>query len=77
MSFGINGIQDFCCFADKLGFKVTFIDSRQEIIDRVNKEKFTCICEEYETAVEKLAYNSKTFITIMTHAHNFDQLLTE
>lgn len=61
----------------KLGFNVTLIDSRQEIIERLDHEKYTCIYEAYETAVDKLTYNKKTFITIMTHGHNYDQLLTE
>jgi len=63
--------------ADKLGFNITLIDCRQEIIDQCNKEKFTCICQPYESIVDNLLFNNKTFITIMTHGHNYDQLLTE
>lgn len=61
----------------KLGFNISIIDCREEIINKLDKTKYNCIFAPYEEIVDSLAFNNKTFITIMTHAHNYDELLTE
>jgi xanthine dehydrogenase accessory factor len=63
--------------AEKLGFTVSIIDCREEIINNLNKDKFNCVLKPYEEAVDNLIFDNNTFITIMTHGHNYDQLLTE
>lgn len=62
--------------ANKLGFNITLIDCREEIMAKVNCAHFNCLCTPYDKVVDNLSFDEKTFITIMTHTHDYDQLLT-
>ena len=62
--------------AIKLNFAVTLIDEREGIFDKINTQNYSIIHCPYEEAIQKAKTNNASFITIMTHAHNTDQLIT-
>jgi xanthine dehydrogenase accessory factor len=56
-----------------LEFNVTVVDSRPEF---ANAERLpwadTVIAEEYATAIDKVAFNERTYAVILTHKHTHD-----
>lgn len=59
--------------AHNLGFRVTLIDERTEIMQEVKLEGVTKINKNYNDAFKELLFNKRTFITSMSHLHGYDR----
>ncbi len=61
-----------------LEFSVTVVDNRSEF---ANAERLpwadTIIAEEYAAAIEKAAFNARTYVVILTHKHSHDYEVLE
>ena len=61
-----------------LEFSVTVVDNRPEF---ANAERLpwadTIIAEEYAAAIEKVAFNDRTYVVILTHKHTHDYEVLE
>jgi len=63
-------------FAHRLGFSVTLIDPRENILDRFENKGFELIRDGFVTAAENLVSDQNTYFVITTPRHDFDQELT-
>lgn len=59
------------------GFKPTIIDERKEIVEQINLEGCSFVCEDYKIAIDKLEFNNTTFVVIVTHRHVNDEGILE
>lgn len=55
-----------------IGFSIIVIDDRKEIIDEWSIKGCTAIHSDFLQFIEKMQFNEKTFITIMTYEHKQD-----
>ncbi len=60
-------------FANRLDFNVTLIDERNGIFDDWNTDKFTIINKAHKAALKELLFDKNTFVTVVTHTHNYDK----
>ncbi len=58
--------------ARDIGFNITVVDDRQEIIDEWSVKGCTAIHSGFLEFIDKIHYDNKTFITIMTYEHSQD-----
>ncbi|HTY08243.1 MAG TPA: XdhC/CoxI family protein [Candidatus Edwardsbacteria bacterium] len=61
--------------AAQCGFAVTVIDDRQEWASSVKHPAAKVVCCPYREAAERMAFSDATYIVIMTHGHESDELL--
>lgn len=64
-------------YADELGFKVTYIDNRDDIFDSFNSNYAECISCGYDESVDKISFNERDFVVLTTHKHAYDESLLE
>lgn len=63
-------------FAEKLGFRITIVDEREEIAEKFCDKGFNVICENYVTAIKKCEFDENTFIVVTTPKHKNDEEIT-
>lgn len=63
-------------FAQKLGFAVTLIDMREELLNRFIDQGFEIILNDYLPAIKDFNSDDNTFFVVTTPKHEFDQELT-
>jgi len=63
-------------FASRLGFHVTVYDERKETIDQLNIEGVTAIHDQYESALQDLIFDERTYIVVVTPQHAHDEKIT-
>ena len=63
-------------FASQLGFDITFVDKRKNIISDVDIQNNKFINKEYFDAFEDIDFTDKSFIIVTTPNHEFDQEVT-
>ena len=63
-------------FASSLGFRLSIIDDRPEIINKLNIENAELICGDYLASVRDFRFSENTFIVITTPSHAYDEELT-
>ncbi len=63
-------------FASQLGFEITFVDNRKNIISDVDIQNNKFINKEYFDAFEDIDFTDKSFIIVTTPNHEFDQEVT-
>jgi xanthine dehydrogenase accessory factor len=59
-------------FADSLGFSVTVIDERKDVLSSFNNSSLNIQNIDYQDFINNYAFNSNTFIVIVTHQHKND-----
>ncbi len=62
-------------FAHTVGFPVTIIDERENILNHFDKAKFRCINKMHNEAFKEIYLNKSSFIVITTHMHKYDQAI--
>lgn len=60
-------------FATELDFTTTLIDDRYDAFDNFGFQDCTIINEHHATAIEKLIFDTATFVVILTHDHQYDR----
>lgn len=60
-------------FACDLDFTTTLIDDRYDAFDDFNVGDCNIVKEHHATAIEKLIFDTATFVVILTHDHQFDR----
>ncbi|MCF8371463.1 MAG: XdhC family protein [Bacteroidales bacterium] len=59
--------------ASRLGFTVTLIDERPEVLGSNHSDGIARINKNHKLAFEELAYDDHTFITSISHLHEYDR----
>lgn len=63
-------------YASSLGYSITLIDNRQEILDLIDLPGCKKICSDFNDAVKGFEFNDNLFIVITTPRHAYDEELT-
>lgn len=62
-----------CEFASKTGFEVTVADDRLEFANRIRFPwAREVVCENFDTALEKISIQDTDYVTIITRGHRYD-----
>ena len=59
--------------ANRLGFRVTVIDERTELIRQINIDGVRTINKNHKDAFADLLFDKRTFITSVSHLHEYDR----
>lgn len=60
-------------FAKELDFKITVIDSRENIFSGSDYSFCECINDDYYKAIDNLVFDENTFCVIVTPKHSYDE----
>lgn len=60
-------------FTSELDFSVSLIDERYDAFDGLDASEFKLVQEQHATAIEKLKFDEKTCVVILTHDHAYDR----
>ncbi|MCD4680521.1 MAG: XdhC family protein [Bacteroidales bacterium] len=63
-------------YAITLGFNITIIDDRQEVLDQIDLPSCEIICKNYSEAAREFEFREDSYIVITTPKHAFDEELT-
>lgn len=75
--FGAGHVgKEIAGIAGSYGFRVTLIDHRQELLDKLNIPGVTNICRDYIKATADLPFNNNTYIVVTTPSHASDEEVT-
>ncbi|MEI6766355.1 MAG: XdhC/CoxI family protein [Bacteroidota bacterium] len=64
-------------FAHDLGFRITLFDNRPEIFNEFDTSAYSCIDGDYLENIKNTAFDSNTFVVIVTHKHIHDEDILE
>jgi xanthine dehydrogenase accessory factor len=60
-------------YALDFGFRITLFDERETIFTEFDASAYSCIKEDYFTAIEKAEFTENTFSVIVTPKHEYDE----
>lgn len=59
-------------FSKKCDFDITIVDEREEIFNNWDTGNYTIINKNLKLAFDEIPFDENTFITVMTHKHDYD-----
>lgn len=72
--FGAGHIGSFLAqLAHALDFSITVVDERKEIIENLNKEKYSLINKNHSEVFKNINFGTNTYICVVTHNHLYDK----
>lgn len=75
--FGAGHVgQAVAALAINYGFEVSLIDHRENLMEIIDIQGVNKIIDPYITALEKLSFDKKCFIVVMTNTHESDEEVT-
>ncbi len=63
-------------FAKEFGFKITFIDQRTSILEKLQNKGYEIIEKNYIEAANEITFDENTFVVVTTPKHEFDEQVT-
>ncbi|MCK4664129.1 MAG: XdhC family protein [Bacteroidales bacterium] len=60
-------------FANQLNFKITLVDNREDILNKIKENNYTIVEENFRTYLPKINFNKNIFISVVTHNHDYDK----
>ncbi len=63
-------------YALTLGFSITIVDNRPEVVDQLDLPSCEIICKDYLAAAKEFEFKDNSYIIITTPKHAFDEELT-
>ena len=63
-------------FAKEFGFKITFVDHRPLILEKLQNQGYEIIQKNYIEAANEATFDGNTFIVVTTPKHEFDEQVT-
>jgi xanthine dehydrogenase accessory factor len=63
-------------FAKEFGFKITFVDNRPSILEKLKDKGFGIIEKNYIEAANEATFDENTYIVVTTPKHEFDEQVT-
>jgi xanthine dehydrogenase accessory factor len=63
-------------YASTLGFRISVIDNREDLINEIENKNTELICDDYMNALKSFNFSDKLYIVVTTPKHEYDEELT-